>query len=132
MDLANLSTLKQKLVDETNFHSIWDHFMTNFGERREFAGVGQRTSSPLLEAAIGQAAKEVFGTKVPLRNLLLIRLPEQHFIHRPLSLSGRIAKIIYFEDIGVGLLSIGFTPPAENRFVRFTSAELPGGKMARH
>src|SRR4051794_11638500 len=73
MDLSGLQILKQKLLEADDFAPVWDHFMSHFGERRAFMALGHRVRSPRLEAAIAQAAQEVFATPVPVANLLLMR-----------------------------------------------------------
>lgn len=129
MDLSGLETLKQKLIEATEFAPVWDYFMTHFGEQRAFMALGKRTRSPMLEAAIAQAAEEVFGAWVPVTNLLLVRLPEYQFMHGALVLEGRFANVFYFEDLGMGLLTIILSMAGDNnRLVRFTARDQPGGE----
>src|SRR5262245_19566334 len=102
MDLALLTTLKDKLVQAKNFTEVWQYFFDQFGEDPAFIALGERTEHPFLEAILVQIGKEMFGHEVDLADVLLTRLPEQEFVHGGLTLDGRLANVIYFEDIQVG------------------------------
>ena len=131
MDLSKLGTLQQKLVEAGDFAPVWDYFMTNFGEQDWFMDLGERTRSPMLEAAISQAAEEILGGPVPLERLLLVRLPEQRFIHGALQLQGKFANVFYFEEVGVGLLTVVLSFAGDTRLARFTAHTNPGTDLAR-
>jgi hypothetical protein len=133
MDLSGLSTLKQQLVDATDFAPVWDYFMTNFGEDPAFMALGERAHCPLLEAIIPHVGQSIFQKKVPVANLLLTRLPEQQFIHGGFMLNGKLATVFYFEDLGVGLLTVALSFAGNTRLVRFTTRPLSGGgDLVRH
>ena len=133
MDLSRLDTLKQKLLETRNFMEVWDYFMTHFGEVDDFMALGETYVSRPLEGVLAQLAQQVVGPSTPVSRMLLIRLPEQQFVHGTAMLGGRLANLIYFEDVGVGLVGIVMSPATgENRVIRFTTGTKPGGGLARN
>lgn len=126
MDPSLLSTLKQKLIRGTEFQEAQTYFFDHFAEDEEFLSLGQRHEDSLLKALLTTVTSQVFGQETEFDDLLLIRLKEHYFIHGNGIVGGRVATVLYFEDIEQGLLSIvwSFTPP-ETRFVRFSRKPLP-------
>jgi hypothetical protein len=126
MDLALLATLKDKLVNAKNFSQVWEYFFDHFGEDAEFIAQGERARDSFLEAVLAEVGKELFGRPVRLTNLLLTRLADQHFLHGACAMDGRLANVLYFEDIRVGLLAViaSFTP-GETKMVRFSGQRVP-------
>lgn len=131
MDLAKLETLKQLLVEAREFMPVWDYFMTHFGEQRDFMELGEPARSPLLEELVRQAAREIVDPSATIGTLMLVRLPEQRFIHGAVTVQGKFGNIFYFEDVGVGLLAVVMTMDGDNRLIRFTAQTAPGGDLTR-
>ncbi len=125
MDLSRLAELKRMLVEATDFGTVWDYFMTHFGEQRAFIALGKRTRNSMLEAAIEKVAGQVFNRDVLVRDLLLTRLPEERFIHGGFSVRGRFGTVFYFEEIGIGLIAIARVSGINNSFARFTARPMP-------
>lgn len=125
MDLAQLETLKQKLLQAREFQEIWAYFMDHFGEDPDFMALGERTRSPFIEAVLSQVGQQIFGRPVQTAECLLTRLPEHQFIHGGCILEGKIGNVLYFEDAQVGLLAVVMSlAPSETRLVRFTGRPL--------
>jgi hypothetical protein len=125
MDLRRLTTLKQKLIEAKNFSEILGFFLDEFGNDPDFISLGQRVADPFLEAVVTQVGQELFGQTTKPSNLLLTRLPEYSFIHGACHFHGRLANVIYFEDIHSGLMAI--VPPAgsnETKVIRFSGRPL--------
>jgi hypothetical protein len=128
MDLTLLATLKEKIASAKDFGSVWSYFFDHFGEDPAFIALGERTQDAFLEAILLQVGGELFGRQVALGNLLLTRLPEHHFIHGGFTLGGKLANVIYFDDIQTGLLAVLFSvTPSETKMVRFTGRRMPSG-----
>jgi hypothetical protein len=126
MDLALLATLKNKLIHAKNFGQVWEYFFDHFGEDLEFIAQGERARHPFLEAVLTQVGREMFGKPVRLTNLLLTRLPEHQFFHGACSLDGKLANVMYFEDIQVGLIAVAASfAPSETKMARFTGRRMP-------
>jgi hypothetical protein len=126
MDLNLLDTLKEKLVHARDFSEVWAYFFDHFGEDPEFIACGERARHSFLEAVLTQVGSELFGRKVPVSHLLLTRLPERQFLHGGFSLNGRLANVIYFEDIQVGLIAVVLSMSSgETRLARFSGRPRP-------
>lgn len=125
MDLTKLDTLKQKMHEAKVFSEVWDYFLTNFGEVREFIALGQRASDPFLVNVLETVGEQLFCKPVTVSNMMLTRIKEYGFIHGTVMLEGKLTSAIYFEELHKGLLAIlwSFAPP-ETKFVRFTGRAL--------
>lgn len=126
MDLSLLATLKETLVHATNLSDVWTYFYDHFGEDPQFIALGQRARHPFLETVLGEVGRQLFGKTVPVDNLLLTELPEHQFVHGGCTLGGRLANVMYFEDIRMGMLAVvvSFTS-SETKMVRFTGRPMP-------
>ena len=121
MDLQLLETLKQKLGSATDFGDVQSYFFDHFGEDAEFMKLGEATDHPFLEQVFVQVCARLFPSHVVLTRMLFTRLAEQHFVHGGLTINGRLATVMYFEDVQLGMLVIAAPRPgANNDYVRFT------------
>lgn len=132
MDLSQLAVLQEKLVQAENFSEVWDYFMTHFAEQPGFMNHGDTVRHPVVEAAIAAAAMQVLGPQAKIDRMLLVRLPEQRFIHGAVTVKGRMANVFFFEEVGVGLLAVVMSWAGDNRMVRFTARTSPGGGFSRN
>ena len=131
-DLSLLATLKDKLIHATHFADVSNYFFDHFGADPAFLALGEATKQPFLETVVGQVAAQLFGKQALaagqtalLNTLLLTRLPEHQFIHGGLTVAGQLGNLIYFEDEGVGLLTVTMPPPStETHFARFRGQKL--------
>jgi hypothetical protein len=128
MDLSLLATLKDKLATASDFSEVQRYFLDHFGEDPEFMKLGEKARHPFLEAVFAQIGQQLFRSPAALMELLLIRLPEHHFIHGSCVLNGRLSQVIYFEDVQLGLLTVlaSLTPP-ETKYARFSGRAMPRG-----
>ena len=129
MDLALLATLKDKLVHATNFSDVMVYFFDHFGEDGEFMALGETGRVLFLESVLAEVAKQLFkdsGLSSLSIDFRLVRLPERHFVHGALTMGGRPANLISFEDIHMGLLTVIWTlKPPETKYVRFSGRPMP-------
>lgn len=130
MDLSGLEALKRMLVESNEFAAVWNKFMADFGDRREFMELGEPARSPLVESAVRQSVVHVLGPEAEVTGVLLLRLPEHHFWHGAVLLPGRMGNVLYFDDLGVGLLVLVMSMAGDNRIIRFT-ARTPEGELQR-
>lgn len=126
LDLKLLATLKEKLRTATEFAEVWRYFLDNFGENREFIGLGEPTRSEFLEAVLGQVGSQLFTTeRVTLENVRFIRLPDHHFVHGGCMIKGVLANVLYFEDVGQGVMFVSRSfKPGEVLYARFSGVPL--------
>jgi len=125
MDLSLLATLQDKLIHGTNFSDIFTYFLDHFGEDPEFIDQGECVRNEFLEQMYLQVGLQLFGRPVALTNMLFKHLPEHHFYHGGACLGGKVANVLYFEDVCVGLLGVMWSvSPGETKFARFKGRPL--------
>ena len=126
MELSLLGTLKEKLINNKVLADVQTYFLDHFGENQQFMDLGEEYSDPFLEGILRQVARQLQGRAVTVDNVLLLRLPEEGFIHGHCAIDGRMGALLYFEDIRQGLLSVIWSlSPPETKFVRFSARPLP-------
>jgi hypothetical protein len=126
MDLSRLATLKEKLLKAKRFEEVTTYFFDHFGDDPAFMGLGEATSDGFLEAVLEQVAAQLFGRRVPVGGLRLLRLPEHGFIHGGFHVEGKLGNLIYFEDVRRGLIAIPWSlSPPETKYARFSGQPLP-------
>ena len=102
MDLERLTILKHKLVTADNFKDTWEYFFEHFGGNPHFLKMGNRVTSPLLEAIVTKIGQELFQQSSPANHLLLTKIEAYHFIHGACLLEDHIVTILFFTDIDKG------------------------------
>jgi hypothetical protein len=126
MDLSLLATLKDKLIHAEQFNEVMIYFFDHFGDHSDFIALGERVSHELVENILETVAEQLFGQPVPVTHLFLTRLPEHQFVHGGAKLGGKMATVLYFEDICKGLLAVIWSSrTSETKFIRFTGMPLP-------
>jgi hypothetical protein len=126
MDLSLLQTLKEKIATAKEFNDVWHYFFDHFGENPEFMKLGEPTEHPFLEQVFIQVCARLFPSHVVLTRMMFTRLAEQHFIHGGLTINGRLASVMYFEDVQIGMMIVAAPHPgANNDYVRFSGRLMP-------
>jgi hypothetical protein len=127
MDLANLTELKRLLHEAKQFSTVWDYFLTNFGEQPGFLDHGEPVpEDELLQVVVKEVCKGLFPDRpaILLRSRL-IRIAEHHFVHGTMFLDDRLSGMLYFEDVHKGLMAVCWSlDPPETKYVRFTGRAL--------
>jgi hypothetical protein len=122
LDLSRIETLRQKLAQERDLEKIFTYFLDHFGENPDFIALGEPTENPFLESIFVQIGEALFKKEVKVRDLRLIRIPELNFIHGGGVLGGRLANVLYFEDMQQGVLYvITSLSPMKGHLCRFTA-----------
>lgn len=116
--IERLDLLKQIMLNETNFSTIYTYFLDNLGDDPEFQKIGKTVKRPKLKIIVTKIGKEVTGTG-HITKLILIKTPQYPFIHGPLFIDHCISNLFFFEDINVGLMSI-LLPSMETHFTRLS------------
>ena len=114
-----LSILKEKLITGDNFSEIQNYFFDCFAENDEFLNRSKRAKNALLKQTISVVAEQVFQRKVTITHTMILKYPKTSFYHGTCFVEGRIAGIIFFQDIDMGLFSVQMKHP-ETSFVRFS------------
>jgi hypothetical protein len=132
MNLERMAELKDKLIHGAKFADVMSFFLAHFGNDPAFIRLGALTRHAFLEGVLGEIGRQMFGRPTPPSDLLLTRLPEWHFIHGGCFFNGRVANVLYFEDVAVGLLAVApFSPAEETRLARFTGKPLAPPRVGR-
>jgi hypothetical protein len=122
MDLSLLQTLKEKIATAEKFDEVWGYFFDHFGGDTEFMKLGEATEHPFLEQVFVQVCARLFPSHVVLTHMPFTRLAEQHFVHGGLTINGRVATVMYFEDVQLGMMAVAAPRPgANNDYVRFSA-----------
>ncbi|MDB5391593.1 MAG: hypothetical protein JWM11_7239 [Planctomycetaceae bacterium] len=127
MDLSKLDVLKQLMVHGQDFSQMFVYFLDHLGDQQEFHRLGEQTTVPLFESALGQAAYAWYKLTVIRMEQRLKRLPEQHFIHGTVRLNDYPLSVIYFEDADVGIIAQCVPAPQQQgnlQFIRFSGRPL--------
>jgi hypothetical protein len=126
-DLRKLNRLKLKLMQEKELHVVMTYFFDHFGENRAFLDIGQSTRHNLLESIIAQTIGALLGakTKVILLNLMLFHIPQHQFYHGAFIINGKMANVIYYDDIKMGCIAVVMSTSGMTNFVRFSAQNLP-------
>ena len=127
MKVEHFSTLKEKVLHSENFNEVWKYFFDNFSDNPAFLKMGKATQNPLLQTILEGAAERLFRQKIKVAKLMLNAIPQHHFMHGACFMQGRMASVMYFEDVKVGMLSIlGSMQSHHVDMIRFTGVELQG------
>jgi hypothetical protein len=122
MDLTQLEGLKQRLVKTEQFDSVAQDFAIGASDDTTFLELGELVDNDLLAGVIHAAGRECFGQDSRIERMTLIRIDSAHFIHGAFILGGRMANVMYFEDVGIGVVSIAaLSPEPTTEFVRFAA-----------
>ncbi|MFN8494686.1 MAG: hypothetical protein U0350_44200 [Caldilineaceae bacterium] len=126
LDLRKLVSLKMKLVEEKELADVMNYFFDHFGESQEFIELSQPTRHEMLEAILAQTAGPLTGskTKVVMHNFMLLHVPQQQFYHGAFLINGKLANVIYFDDIQMGCIAIAMGSGGRTNFVRFSAREM--------
>src|SRR5271154_2520074 len=99
MNLARLEKLKHIVATCKDLTAAFDYFMDHFGENDEFLDLGKPKPHPFLQQLISTVGGQMFGAKVVVASLLLIKVPGTQFIHGAGRLNRLPVTVIYFDDI---------------------------------
>ena len=127
MKAEHFLALKEKIVEAENFNEVWQYFFDHFSDNRGFMNMGKKTQNAFLQSILEEVGERLFRQKVKLTNLMLTEIPQHHFVHGACFVQGRMASVMYFEDVKVGMLSVlGSAQSHHVSMIRFTGIELHG------
>ena len=134
LDLGKLATLKQRLLDATDFFEVYGYFMDHFGQQPELMTFGEPLRDPIFVAVLQQIGARTVGEKAKITDLFLLRVGEHQFVHGAFALGAHIGTVFYFGDIDTGLTAFGAQDSdGPSRLARFSLAKVPGaGGLTLH
>jgi hypothetical protein len=127
LDLRKLNMLKMKLMQEKELHVVMTYFFDHFGENPDFLDVSKPARHELLEAVIAQTVGPLTGSKskAVLLNFLLLHVDKHQFYHGAFFINGKMANVIYFDDVKMGCIAVLMSGKGETNFVRFSAQDMP-------
>jgi hypothetical protein len=130
MDLSKLEELKLKLTTAKDFQTVFEFFLDHFGDHEEFIKLGGPVEDTVLFGSIAGVARQLYGPDTVVLNPVMIAVPGTPFIHGRCVIGGRMANVLYFTDIQVGLVGVfSLNPKVPARYTRFSNRMLPPGAV---
>ena len=127
-----LEQLKNILATAKDTSTIFEFFLTEFGENLEFMDGGTRSKNEVLEAVLRSVGEEIFGKKGKVKGLKLLNVPDTKFFHGLCEMGGQMATVIYFDDIGMGLVAIMMGPKlGQFTYARFSTMSVDPSYVGR-
>jgi len=127
MKVEHFLALKEKILGAENFNEPWEYFFDHFSENPAFMNMGKKTQSPLLQSILEEVGERLFRQKVKVTGMMLTEISQHNFVHGACSVQGRLASVMFFKDVNVGMLSILSSAQShEVSMIRFTGVELKG------
>jgi hypothetical protein len=127
MKVEHFLALKEKILGAKNFNEPWEYFFDHFSENPAFMNMGEKTQSLLLRSILEEVGERLFRQKVKVTDMMLTEIPQHNFVHGVCLVQGRLASVMFFKDIKVGMLSILSSAQShEVSMIRFTSVEVKG------
>ena len=109
MTTYDSAELKRRFVNTTDFADFHKYYLSNFVERGPFLKLGRALSTPrasFLIRAFVQAYNSVWGTRLAEISSQLIEVPELGLIHGALVAEGKLASVLYFDDLQMGMFAV--------------------------
>lgn len=120
-----LDTLKTKLVKDDDFAEIYDYYFTQLSDNPSFMELGKRVKNPQIKSIVKMVGKYLFGDDATVTYLEIFKSRKTMFYHGGCFISGRIATIIYFDDIEMGMMGVGISAlTGEVKYIRITKTML--------
>ncbi len=129
VDLGKLATLKQRLLDATDFFEVYGYFMEHFGQHQELRTLGEPLEDPTFVTVLEKVGARTVGQEARITDPFLLRLREHQLVHGAFVLGDHVGTVFYFADIDVGLLAFGgLDSDGPSKLARFSVAKVPGAK----
>jgi hypothetical protein len=137
-DFPQLFTLKQMLLDANatidDLKGVMQFFFNNLGNDPEFLKAGDWTTNKDVDGMLEGLAYRLFGQNLDMEGTPVVELPRYHFIHGAFSMNGKNGTVIYFADVGKGLIALAWSAN-ETKYTPFTvsgpfAGNAPGGHGA--
>jgi len=126
MNAQHFTSLKNQILVEDNFSDCFDYFFTHFGESMTFHDLGEPSSNSLLPTVLKNLGKNYFGETAKVTNYRMTELPEHNFVHGTCFIDDKLAMVIFFTDIKMGLTSLSMGGAMYN-FIHLKATEIEEG-----
>jgi len=126
MNPKNFTSLKNQILVEDNFSECFDYFFTHFGEDMSFHDLGEPSTNSLLPTVLKNLGKNYFGESAKISNYRMTELREHNFVHGTCFIDDKLAMVVYFTDIKMGLASLSMGGAMYN-FIHLKATEVEKG-----
>ncbi len=106
LDLDRLDALREALVHDEDLDAVARRFLDDFGDDPDFVSRGFPTEEPLLEQLVRDVVRRAIGLSSDRAEFFLHRVAPTPFVHGAVVFGRRPATLLWFEDVGVGLVTI--------------------------
>ena len=128
LDLGKLATLKQRLLEATDFFDVYGYFMEHFGHLPELMTLGEPLRDATFVAVLEQIGARIVGEEGSISEPFLLRLGEHQLVHGAFVLGAHVGTVFYFSDVDTGLAAFGaMDSEGPSRLARFSLAKVPAG-----
>ena len=123
MNAQHFTALKNQILLEDNFSKSFDYFFSHFGENMAFHDLGEPSTNSLLPIVLKNLGKNYFGKFSEVTNYRMTELPEHNFVHGTCFIDNKLAMVIFFTDIKMGLASLSIGGAMYN-FVHLKASKI--------
>lgn len=115
------------MLHEEDLGAVMRRFLDEFGEDPDFLRRGFDVDEPELQQLVLDVLHHAFGRRQAHAEFRLRRLAPVPFVHGVALIDGAPATVLWFEDVGVGLLTVvSDWRIGLNEHVRFHAIQVPG------
>ena len=101
-----LAELKQHMLNDAELTTVWSCFMDRFATDPEFIARGEPVRNEQLEMVLARISGQLYPQESLAIRCAFTHIPEEHFYHGSIAVSGRPGAIFFFEDIETGMLAV--------------------------
>ncbi len=128
IDQERIATLRKKLAEATDFLELWEYFLTHFAENPEFHELGRPAEASFLLEVIGELGSKLLNQQaIRISQLMLIEIPEASLFHGACLIEGRLAGLMFFQDLDMGLMALSEIS-GKTMLARFSIRNPKGGE----
>jgi hypothetical protein len=117
----HIARLKELVVSAEDLAEPVRYFLDHVAAAPAIRRANELGNPTFLGQIIQGVATLHFEAAMPLASPMFFQVAEYGLWHGACRLGGRITQVLYFEDIGVGIVAIAYMPAAEQvDFLRFS------------
>lgn len=107
MTPGKFAMLRRKLQKDRDLSKIMTYFFDHFADHQEFIQMSEPTRHEEVETILPIVVQSVFlQQRTALKNLMLLRVPDQQMLHGGFMAGGAMGSFFYFEDMDMGLVGL--------------------------
>lgn len=126
-----LDELKSMLVKAEDFSTVQSFFFDHVTCHKTFVQASKPAKNDKLEEILKLIGGQVMGKECSLTGLMMLEVREHSLFHGGVFMNGRIATIIYFSDIDIGMVAVNRGPgPSQMSFARIACLPNNGNVSA--